>query len=82
MKDVSIYDARNRLSALIAEVERGGEVKITRRGKAVAKLVRAAPVNPAPAVVEGLLALRESIRDRTGSFSASDIRSLRDEGQR
>jgi prevent-host-death family protein len=40
---VSIFDAKNQLSALVAEAERGHEVTITRRGVAVAKLV---PVSP------------------------------------
>ncbi|MBR0654324.1 type II toxin-antitoxin system Phd/YefM family antitoxin [Plastoroseomonas arctica] len=41
--NVPIFDAQNRLSALVSEVERGVEVIITRRGVAVAKLV---PVGP------------------------------------
>lgn len=39
--EVGTLEARNRLSALLDEVERGGEVVITRRGRAVARLVRA-----------------------------------------
>jgi prevent-host-death family protein len=40
---VPIFEAKNRLSALVLEVERGSEVTITRRGIAVAKLVPIAP---------------------------------------
>ena len=40
---IPLYEAKNRLSALIDEVERGAEITITRRGVAVAKLV---PVTP------------------------------------
>lgn len=36
---VSTYDAKATLSALLAQVERGEEVVITRHGKPVAKLV-------------------------------------------
>jgi prevent-host-death family protein len=43
MRTVGVFDAKNRLTALLDEVERGGEVLITRRGKPVARLV---PVNP------------------------------------
>lgn len=40
MTSVSVFDAKTRLTALIDEVERGGEeVVITRRGKPVARLV-------------------------------------------
>jgi prevent-host-death family protein len=41
MKTVGIFDAKTHLSSLVDEVERGGEVVITRHGKPVAKLVRA-----------------------------------------
>ena len=36
---VPLFEAKNKLSALVAEVERGIEVTITKRGVAVAKLV-------------------------------------------
>ena len=38
MHSVGVFEAKNRLTALIDEVERGGEVIITRRGKPVARL--------------------------------------------
>jgi prevent-host-death family protein len=40
---IPLFDAKNRLSALVEEVVRGAEVTITRRGVAVAKLV---PIEP------------------------------------
>ena len=41
MKHVGIFDAKTHLSRLVDEVEKGGEIVITRHGKPVAKLVRA-----------------------------------------
>lgn len=41
--DVSIVEAKNRLSELIRAVEEGERVIITRNGKAVAELAPAAP---------------------------------------
>lgn len=38
-RSVPIYEAKNRLSALVSEVARGAEVVITNRGNPVAKLV-------------------------------------------
>lgn len=38
-----MHEAKTRLSALVAEVEAGGEVVITRRGRPVARLVRSEP---------------------------------------
>lgn len=49
MKEVAVYEAKTRLSELLAEVERGEQVTITRRGVAVARLVAAAPVRKAAA---------------------------------
>jgi prevent-host-death family protein len=42
MERVGIYEAKAKLSDLVERVRRGGEVIITRHGKAVAKLVPAA----------------------------------------
>lgn len=39
MSIAGVFDAKNRLTALLDEVEQGGEVVITRRGKPVARLV-------------------------------------------
>ena len=40
MASVSVHEAKTNLSRLIAEVEAGGEVVITRNNKPVARLVR------------------------------------------
>ena len=42
MREVGAFEAKNRLGALLDQVERGEEI-VTRRGKAVAKLVPAGP---------------------------------------
>lgn len=44
MKELAVYEAKTRLSELLAEVERGEQFIITRRGVAVARLVGAAQV--------------------------------------
>ena len=41
MQVADVFDAETRLTALLDEVERGGEVLITRRGKPIARLVPA-----------------------------------------
>jgi len=43
MKEVAVYEAKTRLSELLAEVERGEQFVITRRGEAIARLVAVAP---------------------------------------
>ena len=49
MKEVAVYEAKTRLSELLAEVERGGQVTITRRGVPVARLVGAGSESKASA---------------------------------
>lgn len=39
MREVGLFEAKNKLSALLDEVENGEEVIITRRGRRVARLV-------------------------------------------
>jgi prevent-host-death family protein len=41
VREVGAFEAKNRLGALLDQVERGEEIVITRRGKPVAKLVPA-----------------------------------------
>ncbi len=41
MRDVPVFEARHSLTALLTEVEAGAEIMITRRGRPVARLVRA-----------------------------------------
>ena len=48
MASVSVYEAKTNLSRLIAEVEAGGEVVITRNNKPVARLVREGPPRKKP----------------------------------
>jgi prevent-host-death family protein len=41
MISVGVFDAKNRLTALLDEVETGAEITITRRGKPIARLIPA-----------------------------------------
>lgn len=43
MREVGAFDAKNKLSALLDEVEHGEEILITRHGRPVARLVPATP---------------------------------------
>jgi prevent-host-death family protein len=44
MKEVAVYEAKTRLSELLAEVEHGEQVTITRHGQPVARLMAAGAV--------------------------------------
>jgi prevent-host-death family protein len=43
MREVGAFEAKNRFGHLLDQVEHGEEIVITRRGKAVARLVPAEP---------------------------------------
>jgi prevent-host-death family protein len=53
MKEVAVYEAKTRLSELLAAVERGEQFVITRRGEAVARLVAATPAAAKRAQAQG-----------------------------
>jgi len=57
--EINAREARTRLSFLLDEVERGGEVVILRRGKKVARLV---PLFPEARVLPSLREFRADIR--------------------
>jgi prevent-host-death family protein len=75
---VGLFDAKTRLSELVEQVANGGDdILITRRGKAVARLV---PIDESSEVERSLallLAARESSKADSGS-----LRELIDEGRR
>ena len=69
MRNVSVAEAKNHLSELIARVEAGEEVAVTRRGKPVARLVAMDDRATAPgrrervaAAFQRLAALRQGVR--------------------
>ncbi len=83
MDTISLFDAKNRLSALIDQVEKGHELIITRRGKPVARLVpmETTPTDSAAAVAR-LRALRQRIAERGERFSWDELKTYRDTGRR
>ena len=70
MREVGAFEAKNRLGALLDQVERGEEIVITRRGKPVAKLVPAGPgfdrVKARQAIAGLLEASRAALLERVG----------------
>ena len=80
MHIVGVFEAKNRLTALLDEIEEGGEVLITRRGKPIARLVPAeAGFDRARArrVADGLLQASKGLR-----LKGLSIRELISEGRR
>ena len=82
MREVGAFEAKNKLSQLLDEVERGEEITITRHGKEVARLV---PARQGFNREEARAALRR-IRERAqqhklGRFDWAEWKAFRDEGR-
>ena len=75
---VGLFDAKTRLSELVDQVAKSrDEILITRRGKAVARLVPIDESSEVEHALELLLAARASSKSGSGS-----LRELIDEGRR
>ena len=79
MIEVGTFEAKTHLSSLLDKVQEGEEVLITRRGKAVARLVSAHVVSQSDlrATIDQLDGLRQEVTLRGLGW-----KSLRDEGRR
>jgi len=79
MREVGAFEAKTHLSEILAAVEAGETVTITRRGKPVARLMPVVePGDGRIAAVARIAALRARVQGMT----AADILSARDEGRR
>ena len=66
MLEVNVREARQNLSRLLDEVERGGEVRITRNGKVVARLIAHGRAPEPERVLKEAAALRGRIEAQHG----------------
>jgi prevent-host-death family protein len=84
MSEVGLFDAKNRLSELVDRAERGEETVITRRGKAVAKLVPVATRTEADIerARDAMKRIRERAKKFGGKFDWDEWKKYRDEGRR
>lgn len=71
MTSVGAYEAKTHLPALLARVERGETVTITRHGRPIAKLVPVDIVRPVVEVFMELDGLRDGVT--TGGDSLKDL---------
>jgi prevent-host-death family protein len=74
---VGAYEAKTHLSALLAQVERGETVTITRHGRPIARLIPIDIHRPAEQIFVELDRLRQGVT--TGGMS---IREMIEEGRR
>jgi len=85
MKHVGIFDAKTHLSSLLEEVEKGGEIVITRHGKPVARLVppeTVADPDKAARRKQAVLRLRKIANELKINPTHDEIKSWINEGRR
>jgi prevent-host-death family protein len=83
MIKLSASKARNELSVLLDQVERGEEVVITRRGRAVAKLVHIESTVDRRRARKAALQIRECAKAmKLGAFDWQEWKQYRDDGRR
>lgn len=85
MKHVGIFEAKTHLSSLLEEVEKGGEVTITRHGKPVARLVRTSAEEVSPEIIEkrreAIRRLRENAQRIGLNLSQEEIKAWIEDGR-
>lgn len=79
MAEVGTLEAKNRLSSLLDEVLKGGDVVITRHGKPVARLVpiteRSSRAEEMRRVAEATHRLRDSIKPKGKSIPWEELKN-------
>jgi prevent-host-death family protein len=82
MKEIGAFEAKNRLGTLLDWVEQGEEVVITRRGKAVARLVPEGSRFNREEAREAARRIRErAAKMKLGPFDWAEWKAYRDEGR-
>lgn len=82
MREIGAFEAKNTFGTLLDWVESGEEVVITRRGKAVARLVANQPASVTNKGSDAATRIRErAAKLEAGAFDWQEWKSFRDEGR-
>jgi prevent-host-death family protein len=82
MREIGAFEAKNKLSALLDEIERGEEVVITRHGKPVARLVPPKAGIDRNQAREAIRRIRERAEKARLGITLEEALAWRDEGRR
>ena len=83
MRDVPVFEAKNKLSALLDEVEAGTEIAITRRGRRVARLVPPESESTRETARRAATEIRKLAREmKNGPKNWPEWKKFRDQGRR
>ena len=82
MLEVGAFEAKNTLGSLLDRVEQGEEIRITRHGKPVARLIPETRVDVARAQAAAKRIREMAQARKTGPFVWEEWKAYRDEGRR
>jgi prevent-host-death family protein len=82
MLEIGAFEAKNTLGALLDRVEAGEEVRITRHGRPVARLVPDKPYDNSKALAAAKRLREMAAENKFGPFKWEEWKPLRDEGRR
>ena len=83
MLEVGAFEAKNKLGSLLDRVEKGEEVRITRHGKPLARLVPDLPQHDPADALAALDELSAMAKDaKRGPFNWDEWKAYRDEGRK
>lgn len=82
MREVGSYEAKTHLPELLKAVEMGEEITITRRGRAVARLVPVMETRDPEATLAAIRRMRERAREKgVGKFDWAEWKRCVEEGR-
>lgn len=81
MKTVAVFEAKSRLSEILAAVEHGEEYTITKRGAPIARIIPAREVDPASLAEAEELITRIKASRKGSMLSEEEYREAMEEGR-
>jgi prevent-host-death family protein len=83
VREIGAFEAKNTLGTLLDRVEHGEEIVITRRGRPIARLIRAQPDDQAVAARAAAARLRTLADEIAGvTLTWDELKTYRDAGRR
>lgn len=82
-KSIGTFEAKTHFTKIISQVMEGEEVFITRRGKAVAKIIPIETIPHTETINAAILRIRSLAKEmQLGRFDWNEWKNYRDEGRR
>ena len=81
MKTVAVFEAKSRLSEILAAVERGEEYTVTKHGKPVARIIPSGQVDPTTMADARKLIARIKASRKNSNLTNEELREAIEDGR-